>query len=191
MKKRKRLSETVQPGPAPIDIGAKIRAERKRLGLSMEALAEEIGISKMKLQRIETGATSPSIVLLSQIAYHLKKPIESFVRDGKADVVHLKKKQQDALSDDKRGFRIIGPMGLISDRITLTYQELEKDALTESHTNEGIEWAYIIEGSAIFEINGEKFIFEEGDSICFNARLPHSTRVIEKMKCVGLFLREE
>ena len=157
----------------------------------MESLAEKIGISKMKLQRIETGATSPSIVLLSQIAYHLKRPIESFVRDGKANVVHLKKKQQDALSDDKRGFRIIGPMGLVSDRITLTYQELEKDTLTESHTNEGVEWAYIIEGSAIFEINAEKFLLEGGDSICFNAYFPHSTRVIEKIKCVGLFLREE
>jgi transcriptional regulator with XRE-family HTH domain len=188
---RKRTPDIIERGADPFDIGAKIRSERKRLRLSIESLAEKIGISKMKLQRIETGASSPSIVLLTQIAHHLKRPVESFVRDGKASAVHLKKKQQDALSDKKRGFRIIGPVGLISDKITLTYQELEKDTITESHTNEGIEWAYIIEGSAIFEINEEKFLLEEGDSICFDARVPHSTRVIETIKCIGLFQRGE
>ena len=172
-------------------IGPKIREDRKRLGFSLEALAQKVGVSKMTLQRIETGSTSPSIVLLAQISHHLKKPVESFFREGKVEVVHLKKNKQDALFNHERGFRIIGPQGLISDRITLTYQELEKDVITESHTNEGLEWSYIIEGSAVFEIGDEKYVLEEGDSIYFDAHFQHSTRVIEKMKIVGLFLRDE
>jgi transcriptional regulator with XRE-family HTH domain len=173
------------------NIGSKIRLERKRLGFSLDALAQKVGVSKMTLQRIETGSTSPSIVLLAQISDHLKKPVESFFREGKAEVVHLKKNKQDALFNHERGFRVIGPQGLISNRITLTYQELEKDAITESHTNEGFEWSYIIEGDAIFEIDDEKYLLEEGDSIYFDAHFQHSTRVIEKMKIVGLFLRDE
>lgn len=171
-------------------IGLKIRAERKRQGLSIEALADRVGISKMTLQRIETGTTSPSIVLLSQLSHHLKRPVETFIREGKVEVVHLKKDRQDALFNHERGFRIIGPQGLISDRITLTYQELEKDVITESHTNKGFEWSYIIQGSAVFEIGGEKYFLEEGDAIYFDAHFPHSTRVIEKMRIVGLFLRD-
>lgn len=192
MKKRKTgvKKQEVQQDPLG-KIGLNIRAERKRLGLSLEALAERVGVSKMTLQRIETGTTSPSIVLLSQISTHLKRPIESFIREGKIEVVHLKKNKQDALFNHERGFRIIGPQGLVSDRITLTYQELEKDAITESHANEGFEWSYIIEGSAIFEIGEEKYVLEGGDSIYFDAHFPHSTRVIEKMTCVGLFLRDE
>lgn len=46
-------------------IGAKIRSERNRLGLSLEVLAKKVGVSKMTLQRIETGSTSPSIIIFN------------------------------------------------------------------------------------------------------------------------------
>ena len=50
-----------------LKVGPKIRAERKHLGLSLEAPAQKVGVSKMTLQRIETGSTSPSIVVLGSI----------------------------------------------------------------------------------------------------------------------------
>ena len=172
-------------------IGSKIRMERKRLGLSLEALAEKVGVSKMTLQRLETGATSPSIVLLSQISSYLKRPLESFIREGTAEVFHLKKNQQDALLNHERGFRIIGPQGLISDLITLTYSEIEKGAVAEPHTNQGREWAYLIEGSAVLEVGGEKYLLESGDAVYYDAHFSHSMRVLDKIKYVGLFLRDE
>ena len=46
-------------------IGAKIRSERNRLGLSLEVLAKKVGVSKMTLQRIVTGSTSPSIIIFN------------------------------------------------------------------------------------------------------------------------------
>ena len=78
-------------------IGSKIRMERKKNGFSLEALSKRVGVSKMTLQRIETGATAPSIVLLTEVAFHLKRPLEALIREGKAKVVHLKKGQQETL----------------------------------------------------------------------------------------------
>jgi transcriptional regulator with XRE-family HTH domain len=173
------------------NIGSKIRAERKHLGLSLEALAKKVGISKMTLQRIETGATSPSIIHLTEIAFHLKRPVDSIIREGEAKVVHLRKDQRDTLFNRQKKFRLIAPKGLISDRITLTYSELEKDMIIEKHTNNGFEWAFLIEGSALVEISGAEYLFKAGDAIFYDAHFPHSIRVEQKIKYVGLFLQDE
>ena len=171
-------------------IGSKIRTERKKQGLSLEALGKRVGVSKMTLQRIETGATAPSIVLLTEVAFHLKRPVESLIREGNAMVVHLKKGQQETL-DRARKFRVIGPRGLVSDRVTLTYSELAKDAVINTHTNKGYEWAFLFEGSALVEVGDNRYLFESGDAIFYDAHIPHSIQVKETCRYVGLFLRDE
>ena len=171
-------------------IGAKIRTERKKHGLSLDALAKRVGVSKMTLQRIETGVTAPSIVLLTEVAFHLKRPVEALIHDGKARVVHLKKGQQETLDRAKK-FRVIGPRGLVSDRIILTYSELQKDAVIDTHTNKGYEWAFLIEGSAWVDVGGNRYLFESGDAIFYDAHFPHSIQVKKTCRYVGLVLRDE
>jgi len=173
------------------DIGLKIREERKRLGLSLEALARMVGVSKMTLQRVEMGTTASSVVLLSEIAFHLKKPIESLFQEGDARVVHLQKDQQETLFDQMKKSRILAPRGLISDRITLTFSELEKKTVIETHTNNGFEWAFLIQGRATVEVKGNKYPFKAGDAIFYDAHFPHSISVNQKIKYVGLFLRDD
>jgi transcriptional regulator with XRE-family HTH domain len=172
-------------------IGSAIRSERNRLGLSLEVLAGKIGVSKMTLQRIETGVTSPSIVTLTEIAFHLKQPLEKFIWDGEPNVVVLKKENQDNLFDSESGIRVLAPKGLISDRLTITYAELEKGTTIETHTNKGFEWAYIIEGKASVEVSAEMYPVNAGDAIFYDAHFPHSIKVHNKVRYVGLFLRDE
>jgi len=189
MKKRSSIRSHQQK--ALKSIGSKIRIERKKHGLSLETFAKRVGVSKMTLQRIETGATAPSIVLLAEIAFHLKRPVEALIRDGNAKVVHLKRGQQDTLFGKARKFRVIGPKGLIMDRITLTYSELEKGTVIDTHTNKGYEWAFLIEGSALVDVGGGQYHFQSGDAIFYDSHFPHSIRVKEKARYVGLFLRDE
>ncbi len=172
-------------------IGARIRAERKGLRLSLATLAKKVGISKMTLQRIETGSTSPSIITLTDISFHLKKPIESLIKGGEPNVLLLKKDQQESLFDPKSGFRILAPAGLISDRITITRSELKKGTIIEEHRNKGFEWAFIIEGRAELKIGGRSFSLEEGDAVFYDAHYPHGMRVDKKFRYVMLFLRDE
>lgn len=191
MKLKERVANHSREHETLMNIGSKIRTERKELGLSLEVLSKKVGISKMTLQRVETGATSPSIILLADIAFHLKRPVESFIREGKARVVHLRKDLQDRLFDREGKFRVIGPKGLISDRITLTYSELEKDTHIETHTNHGFEWTFLMEGNAVVEVGGHPYPFEAGDALFFDAHFPHSIRVNKKVRYVGLFLRDD
>jgi len=66
-----------------IDVGKRVREIRKNAGLSMKELAEKVGVSFLTIQRIETGKVSPSVALLSEIAYHLNYPLASLVAEGK------------------------------------------------------------------------------------------------------------
>ncbi len=172
-------------------IGARIRAERNRQGLSLDALAARVGISKMTLQRIETGATSPSIVILTEISFQLKQPIESLLREGEPNVVVLKKDRQENLFDPESGIRLLAPRGLISERITITCAQLDEGTVIEPHVNRGFEWAFLVQGKAVVTVGAGEYPVEEGDAIFYDAHYPHSIRVLETVRYVGLFLRDE
>lgn len=173
------------------NIGARIRAKRKSLGLSMEALAKKVGISKMTLHRIEMGFTSPSIITLVEISAQLNQSIESLIKERDGHVVLLKKEQQGFALDPEYGIRIVAPRGLISDRITATHAELAKGTVIEPHVNNGSEWAVFIEGKAVVTVGSKEYPMEAGDAIYFDARILHSIRIKEKTRYVGLFVRNE
>ncbi|MCF8061271.1 MAG: helix-turn-helix domain-containing protein [Deltaproteobacteria bacterium] len=172
-------------------IGSRIRAERNRLGLTLEALAAKVGVSKMTLQRIETGATSPSIVTLTDISFHLKQPIESLIREGEPNVVLLKKDSQDTLFDPESGIRVLAPRGLVSERVTITCARLDLDTVIETHVNRGFEWAYLVQGKAVVTVGSKEYPVEKGDAIFYDAHYPHSIHVLETVQYVGLFLHDE
>jgi transcriptional regulator with XRE-family HTH domain len=172
-------------------IGARIRRERNRLGLSLEGLARKVGISKMTLHRIETGNTSPSVITLTEISFHLKQPIESLIKEGEPKVILLQKDRQETIMDPESGIRILAPRGLISDRVTIGATELEKGVAIGPHSNHGFEWAYLIRGRAVVTVADKAYPMAAGDAIFYDAHFTHSIVVKEKTQYVSLFLRDE
>lgn len=69
----------------------KIRAEREAQDLTLEQVAEQLGISAQALQRYETSARKISIEMLVKIADVLGAPPARFIEGG------------DGLSDWERG----------------------------------------------------------------------------------------
>lgn len=161
------------------------------MGLSLDALAQKVGIAKMTLHRIETGATSPSIITLAEISFQLKQPLEAFIREGDANVVVLKKENQNNIFDPDHGIRIVGPSGMVSDRIIITYAEMDQGTVVENHTNNGFEWALLIEGRAVVGVQDRDYPIEAGDAILFDAHYPHSITVEERIKYVNLYLKDD
>lgn len=170
------------------DIGIRIRIERKKSGLTLEQLARKVGISAITLQRIETGKSNASVVLLSEIANAVNKPIFSFIVERESPFIHIKRKNQRLVSSPTLKTKIIGPRKMILDNIVVTYGELKKGKSIDPHTNPGIEWAYNVEGKCKFKLDGQSHLLEAGDSICFNARLEHSVTALEKLKFLGLYV---
>ena len=168
----------------------RVRAERKRQGLTLGELAKKVGVSLLTLQRIETGKSSPSVALLSQIARHLNKSIVSFVEDTEKPPVFIKAKDRQIISTSSLTLHIIGPKGMIAPNIVISYGEMKKGKTTDAHTNAGIEWAYVIEGKSEVTLNGNTFIMEAGDSQSYDGRAEHSMTVLEDLKFFGVYLEE-
>ncbi len=172
-------------------IGTKIRVERKKSKLTLQQLAKKVGISPITLQRIETGKSSPSVVLLSEIAQHLKKSIHSFFEEKGEPFVCIKRKNQRSISSPMLKIKIIGPRNMITKNIVVTYGELKKGKKIDPHTNRGIEFNYNIEGKSELKLNGQSYFLEAGDSSVFNARLEHSVTALEKLKFFGIYVEDK
>jgi transcriptional regulator with XRE-family HTH domain len=66
--------------PDPVRrVGEQIRREREKAGLSVARLAENAGLSKAYLVKIENGTTNPSLGVLGQIADALQVTIADLV----------------------------------------------------------------------------------------------------------------
>jgi transcriptional regulator with XRE-family HTH domain len=173
-----------------VKTGSKIRIERKKNGLTLEQLAKKVGISPITLQRIETEKSSPSVVLLSEIAHHLNKSIHSFFEEKEDPFICIRRKKQRAISSPALKIKLIGPRKMIADNIVVTYGELKKGRRIDPHTNRGIEFNYNIEGKAELKLDGQSYFLEAGDSSVFNARLEHSVTAIEKLKFFGVYVED-
>ena len=80
-------------------IGTEIRAERHKSGFTLGELAERLGISLISRKRIETGKSSPSVAILSEIAHQRNRSIFSFFGEEKdKSFIHIKRKSQQTIS---------------------------------------------------------------------------------------------
>ena len=172
-------------------IGPKIRIERKKMGLSLEQLAHKVNVSPMTLQRIETGKSSPSVVLLAEIANHLNKSIHSFFEEPDAPKlpICIKRQNQLSISSPMLKIKVIGPQNMIADNIVVTSGELRKGKSVDLHADPGKEFSYIIEGRCEFRQDNQRILLETGDSIFHDARKEHSIVAIEKLKFFSIYIR--
>ena len=172
-------------------MGTKIRIERKKGRLTLEQFAQRLGISAITLQRIETGKSSPSVILLYEIADALKKPIFSFFEQENEPFIQIKRKNQRSISSPMLKIKIIGPRKMIADNIVVTYGELKKGRKIDPHTNRGIEYNYNVDGKSELILDGKSYFLEAGDSSVFNARLEHSVIALEKLKFFGVYVEDK
>lgn len=82
----------VPPSPIYKDIGLRIRARRKALGLRQEGLAKRLRISRGSLANIETGRQSILVHVLYSIAAALQlKPLDLLPLPSEPSVIPLQK----------------------------------------------------------------------------------------------------
>lgn len=61
-------------------LGERIQAARERKGLAADAFAEQVGINRTTLWRIETGKLNPNVQTVKAIASALRCTTDSLLR---------------------------------------------------------------------------------------------------------------
>jgi transcriptional regulator with XRE-family HTH domain len=163
-------------GVAEISVGRRLRELRFEQELSIRALAEKSGLNANTLSLIENSKTSPSVSTLQQLASALGVPITAFFEtDAPKNNIAFQKAGQRPTVAFAHGLMEDLGAGLTSRGAEPFIVTLEPNADSGPtpivHT--GREFVYCIEGRLAYMIEERTFILEPGDSLLFEAFLPH------------------
>jgi transcriptional regulator with XRE-family HTH domain len=162
-----------------VDVGARLRQLRTERGQSMRSLARASGLSTNALSMIERGRTSPSVSTLYKLAEALDVPITAFFRlePPRQDIVFCRKNDRKRVSIHNGVWEGLGGEEFTG-RVEPFMLTLEPGAGSGPfgmlHT--GSEFALCISGQVEYEVEGQKFTLEAGDSLMFVAQLRHRWR---------------
>lgn len=163
-------------------IGHKIRGLRKRMGLSLQKLAERSDVSAAAIHKIEQGGMVPTITTLLKIARALGRPVSFFVEEdtGQDDAaVFTPASQERSVFSSHPGITlhsISGPYGrffLAGARATVIPQG---DSGRKPLEHPGEELVHVTDGLLEFQVSGQPYQLGPGDTLHFRGEYPHSWR---------------
>ncbi len=170
--------------PEHTAIGPRVRALRDAMGLSLRDLADRTGVSAPMLSQVERGDTSPTLTVAGRIATGLELSLSQLLRLDEGDGVSVVRRSERRSGGGGRGaggghaYEIITPP-LPGQRAEVSVHTLKPAAATGGpgdppmHEAGSRETAVITEGSVTLKIAGLEYRLDEGDSVTFDADLPH------------------
>lgn len=193
MTKQPVLKEPIaEENPAgEIDVGRRLRELRATRDLSLRALAEQSGLNVNTLSLIENRRTSPSVSTLQQLAQTLQVPISSFFETdhGNQQVVHQIAGNRPraafthgSIEDLGAGMSRFGAEPFI---VTLV-PNADSGKTPIVHT--GREFIYCLEGHIAYTVDSETYLLKPGDSLLFEAYLPHHWKNMDATPSRNLLL---
>jgi transcriptional regulator with XRE-family HTH domain len=161
------------------DVGAQVRALRQQRGLSLRALAELCDLSPNTISLIERGGSSPSVSTLHRLAMALSVHITAFFEE-RAEPIHA------VLTRAAERRRSGNAQVLLESLGTgLEEQALEPFLVTmkpgagsgqQPMVHIGQEMVYCVQGEVEYDVAGQPYRLGIGDTLLFEARLPHRWR---------------
>ncbi len=149
-------------------VGPRLRQLRLRRGLTLTGAAEQIGISKSTLSRLETGGRRPTLELLLALSRAYDVPLDGLVaapeqgdprirlRPGRVKgrtVIPLTREPE-----GRQAWKIVIPTGQLT---------------PEPRSHDGHEWIYVLSGDVRFVLGDEDTVLRAGDVAAFDTRVPH------------------
>ena len=170
-----RCSSEDRPATA-VNVGGRLQELRLMRGLSQRTLAEMSGLNFNTLSLIENEKTSPNVSTLQQLASALNVPITAFFESISENhkIVFQKAGERQQTPFPQGRFEDLGgglALGEATPLLMILNPNQERDPDPLSHS--GQEFVYCLEGGIVFWVGEEKFMLEPGDSLIFDAQIPH------------------
>ncbi len=171
------LRQSQDAGCVPfIDVGQRLRQKRTESGLTIRDLAKKSGLNVNTLSMIENGKASPSVETLQQLSFAMEIPIAAFFEDNspKNEIAHYKSNQRPSIAFAHGMLEDMGAgmprRGAETFLVTLDPHSSSGDDFVV-HT--GRETVFCLDGQLTYTIEDQTFVLEPGDSLFFEAHLPH------------------
>ncbi len=169
-------AESAAEDLAPI-VGANLRRFRTKRGLSLERLATASGVSRAMLGQIELGQSAPTINLLHKIAKALDVPYAALLStSGSSGPQTLRGADAKILTNQDRSFssRALFPFDKPR-RVEFYELRLAPGGVehADGHAPGTTENLVVTAGLLDLEVAGDLHRLGAGDSILFEADIPH------------------
>jgi transcriptional regulator with XRE-family HTH domain len=160
-------------------VGMRVKSLREGMDLSLRDLAVRSGVSAPMLSQVERGDTSPTLAVAQKIASGLDLTLSQLLRlDEDRHVVIVRAGK--GRTRRRRGHKLeeLTPP-LPGQRADVSVHTLAPGAATGApddppvHEPGSRETTVVIEGTAELFIDGRRHELREGDSVTFDADLPH------------------
>jgi transcriptional regulator with XRE-family HTH domain len=142
----------------------------------MSSLAEASDLNINTLSLIENGKISPSVGTLQKVALALDVPIAAFFGTGEdeKDIIYQKAGQRPHAAFALGTLEDLGTelAGRWAEPFVVTL-EAGADSGRTPIVHTGLEFIYCLEGHLTYTIEAQQFVLNPGDSLLFEARLPH------------------
>jgi transcriptional regulator with XRE-family HTH domain len=165
--------------PTIARIGPRIKALREGLDLSLRDLAGRSGVSAPMLSQVERGETSPTLQVAARIAAGLDLRLSQLLRLDEGGTVSVVKAGDGRTGGaDGHAYEILTPP-LPGQRAEVSRHRLAPGATTGGpgdppmHEPGARETAIVEAGAVALVIDGERHELAAGDSVTFDADLPH------------------
>lgn len=162
-----------------MDVGVRLRELRLERDLSMRALARLSGLSTNALSMIERGRTSPSVSTLYKLSEALEIPITAFFRTEppRRSIVFRNADERSSVEFQRGLWEGLGGESFIG-RVEPFMLTLEGGATSGPHVlvHSGHEFVICLKGLLEYEVEGQRFSLQPGDSLLFASKLRHRWR---------------
>jgi len=175
------MAALAEPLSAGGSLGARMRALREAMDLSLRDLAERSNVSAPMLSQVERGETSPTLHVASRIAAGLELRLSQLLRLDEAGAVTVVRR-----GDRRKGpgavgghsYEILTPP-LPGQRAELSRHVLAPGGVTGGasdppmHEPGSRETALVERGLVLLHCDGAAHELAAGDCVTFDADLPH------------------
>jgi transcriptional regulator with XRE-family HTH domain len=151
------------------EVGPRLRALRRRSGITLASLAETTGISVSTLSRLESGQRKATLELLLPLAQAYRVPLDELVGapqtgDPRVYARPIKRFGQLILPLSRN------PGGPQAFKHVIAAGGREAP---EPKTHEGYEWLYVLTGKLRLILGSHDLVLPAGEAAEFDTRVPH------------------
>jgi transcriptional regulator with XRE-family HTH domain len=159
-------------------LGERVRALRRERGLTLEMLAEQSGVSRAMISKLERGEKNPTLVVAAKVAEGLGMNLSRLVGvEEKRKVVVVPRERRMTMRDPETGFE----RQLLSPSLGGRGVEFMRNVVPEGSTSgelpphrRGVEEYVVVErGRLRAVLGGVEYVLEEGDAAYFEADVAH------------------
>lgn len=158
-------------------IGRMLKLYREKTGRNQGDIAAQAGISISMLSQIERGMVSPSIDTLVMVCQSLGLDPADLFKTLSTDLpvrIHHRGERLTMVNEGIRYEQLMtSSQGVYQMELFLLEVDPGHKTTLSGKGHDGVEIGFVLNGTAILNIDSVDYMIQEGDSMYFNSHLPH------------------